>query len=130
MTDARPERVYGILVRDGRVFLAGPADAPALPGGEFRPLAEDRKVELKAHLFDQLGIMATRIWAQGAFAYRNPGEERERFSGFYTVWDWEGDVPPASGQWLDEASVLAAPLVPSLRILLVSVLETLALRTR
>jgi hypothetical protein len=130
VTDARPDCVYGILVRDGHVFLGRYGDHLGLPGGVFRPLAEDRKVELKAHLFDQLGIRATAVWAQGAFLYQHPLEERERFSGFYSVWDWEGDVPPAAGRWLDEPGVSAGIAHPSLRILLISVLATLAVRTR
>jgi hypothetical protein len=130
MTDARPECVYGILVRDGRVFLRRYGDQLAPPGGVFRPLAEDRKVELKAHLFDQLGIRASAVWAQGAFRYQHALEERERFSGFYTVWDWEGEVPPAAGDWLDESAVSTGVAPASLRVLLISVLATLALRTR
>lgn len=129
MTDRRPDRVYGILVREGRVFLAGHGDTLGLPGGVFRPLADDRKVELTAHLWDQLGIDATRIWAQGAFAYRNPDEDGESFCGFYTVWEWDGDVPGGAGEWLDLAAVAVSALVPSLKILLTSVLNTTALRT-
>ena len=129
MTDRRPDRVYGILVREGRVFLAGHGDTLGLPGGVFRPLADDRKVELTAHLWDQLGIEATRIWAQGAFAYRNPDEDGESFCGFYTVWEWEGDVHGGAGEWLDLAAVAVSALVPSLKILLTSVLNTTALRT-
>ncbi|HEX6032318.1 MAG TPA: hypothetical protein VFY90_12875 [Tepidiformaceae bacterium] len=130
MTDRRPDRVYGILVREGRVFLAAQAGELGLPGGVFRPLAEDRKVELKAHLWDQLGIEAGAIWAQGAFDYRAPGEDREYFSGFYTVWDWAGDVPEDAGIWTDVPSLAGTALVPSLKILLTSVLNTQALRTR
>jgi hypothetical protein len=130
VTDRRPDRVYGILVRGGKVFLAQYGGALGLPGGVFRPLAEDRKVELKAHLWDQLGIEATRVWAQGAFLYRNPNEEREQFSGFYTVWEWGGEVDERLGHWLDLEGVAAADLAPSARILLTSVLNTTALRTR
>ncbi|MGH2609516.1 MAG: hypothetical protein ACRDHF_10555 [Tepidiformaceae bacterium] len=129
MTDKRPDRVYGILVEDGRVFLLRVGGKLGLPGGIFRKMAEDRKVELKAHLWDQLGIEATRVWAQGAFAYRNPGEEREEFSGFYSVWEWTGDVPAAMGEWLDPDGVAATSLPPSAKILLTSVLNTTALRT-
>ena len=39
MSDRRPEHVYGILVRDGAVFLAGDGSGVALPGGAFPPLA-------------------------------------------------------------------------------------------
>ncbi|MEX0782605.1 MAG: hypothetical protein WD557_08145 [Dehalococcoidia bacterium] len=129
MTDRRPDRVYGILVRDGRVFLWRHAEGVGLPGGVFRRMAEDRKVELKAHLWDQLAIEATRIWAQGAFTYRNPGEDREMFCGFYTVWEWVGDVPDERGEWLDVEGVTAALLPPSVKTLLTSVLNTTALRT-
>ncbi len=130
MTDRRPDRVHGILVRDGRVFVTRYGEALGLPGGVFRPLAEDRKVELKAHLLDQLGIEATRIWAQGAFAYRNPDEVRAAFCGFYTVWEWDGDLRDGLGEWLDLDGVAACSLPPSVRILLTSVLNTTALRTR
>jgi hypothetical protein len=130
MTDARPDCVYGILVREGNVFLGRYGNELGLPGGVFRPLADDRKVELKAHLFDQLGIRASAVWAQGAFLYRHPLEGRERFCGFYTVWEWEGEVPSDAGRWLDEPAVSALVSHPSLRILLLSVLATLALRTR
>ncbi len=129
MSDRRPDCVYGILVRDERVFLRAYGEQLGLPGGVFRPMADDRKAELRAHLWDQLGIEATAIWAQGAFDYRNPDEERERFSGFYTVWEWRPDVPAASGLWLGSNEVAASPMVPSLRILLLSVLATLAIRT-
>ena len=130
MTDRRPDRVYAIVVRDGRVFLRDCGGVPGLPGGVFRPLAENRKAELKAHLFDQLGIAANAIWAQGAFDYRDPADDHEAFSGFYTVWEWDGEIAPAAGQWFDREAVLASALAPSLRILLLSVLETQALRTR
>ena len=130
MTDRRPDRVYGILVREGEVFLARYGEALGLPGGVFRKMAEDRKVELKAHLWDQLGIEATRIWAQGAFLYRNPNEAGEQFSGFYTVWEWDGDVDEGLGAWLGLEAVAAADLPPSVKILLTSVLNTTALRTR
>lgn len=129
MSDRRPDRIFGILVREGRVFLAHRAGGLALPGGVFRPLAEDRKVELKAHLFDQLGIEATAVWAQGGFDYALPDDDGPRFAGFYSVWEWEGEVPDTAGRWLDEAGVGAAPLPPSLKILLISVLNTHALRT-
>ncbi len=130
MTDRRPERVYGVLVREGRVFLARHGARLGLPGGVFRPMAEDRKVELRAHLWDQLGIEATRVWAQGAFEYRGLGDEGAHFAGFYSVWEWEGDVPPSAGQWLDADGVAVTDLAPPLKILLTSVLNTLALRTR
>jgi hypothetical protein len=131
VTDVRPDRVYGILVRDGRVFLRDCGGRLGLPGGVFRPLAEDRKVELRAHIWDQLGVRATAIWAQGAFAYRDPAEQTEAFSGFYSVWDWDGDVPASAGTWLDGDAVSWHPdLSPSLRILLTTVLNTVAMRTR
>ncbi|HXU24648.1 MAG TPA: hypothetical protein VN697_11515 [Tepidiformaceae bacterium] len=143
MSDRRPDCIYGVLVRDGTVFLsehtavagrqeAGNAGAPvlALPGGIFRPLADDRKAELKAHLYDQLAIMARAVWAQGAFMYQHPLERRPRFSGFYTVWEWDGDVSDELGVWLDADGITASALPPPLRVLLLSVLATLALRTR
>ncbi len=130
MTDRRPDCVYGILVRDGRAFLARYGNELGLPGGVYRPLAEDRKIELRAHLFDQLGIEARAIWAQGAFLYRHPQETQERFSGFYTVWEWTPDVPPEAGTWVDTAGVSTLGVPPSLKILLLSVLATLAVRTR
>lgn len=130
MTDRRPDRVYGMLVREGRVFLRACPGGLALPGGVFRPLAEDRKVELKAHLFDQLAIEARSVWAQGAFDYHHPDEPEPAFSGFYSVWEWDGNISPALGEWLDRDGVTDAPELPaSLRILLLSVLETVALRT-
>ncbi|MCS7296396.1 MAG: hypothetical protein RMK15_04600 [Chloroflexota bacterium] len=129
MRDDRPERVYGILVRQGRAFLLRRGDTYGLPGGEFRPLAEDRKVELRGHLLDQLGIVARTIWAQGAFDYQAPGEDRPRFSGFYTVWEWEGDVPADAGRWVSAAELDDVTLPTSLRILLLSVLTMQALRT-
>jgi|GEM_PF-1119020 len=129
MTDRRPERIYGILVKDGRVFLRREGDSFRLPGGLFPPLADHRKNELKALLYDQLGIIADAIWAQGAFDYQAPGEDRPYFSGFYSVWTWEGEIPPDAGQWLTKQEIMDSNLVPSLRILLYSVLETLALRT-
>jgi hypothetical protein len=129
MTDRRPDCVYGILVRGDRVFLRAMDGHFGLPGGVFRPLAEDRKVELKAHLWDQLGIEARAVWAQGAFEYRNPEEDREKFCGFYSVWEWDGDVPDETGRWLtaDELAMTAVPA--SLRILLFSVLQTQAVKT-
>lgn len=129
MTDRRPDCVYGVLVRDGRVFVRVIDGHFGLPGGVFRPMAEDRKVELKAHLWDQFGIEATSIWAQGAFEYRNPDEDREKFCGFYSVWEWDGDVPDSAGQWMsaDELAMTAMPA--SLRILLFSVLQTQAVKT-
>ena len=142
MSDRRPDCIYGILVRDGAVFLsqhpavagrpeAGSAAAVlAVPGGIFRPLADDRKAELKAHLYDQLAIMARAVWAQGAFMYQHPLERRPRFSGFYTVWEWDGDLSDELGVWLDAEGVTASSLPAPLRVLLLSVLATLALRTR
>jgi hypothetical protein len=128
--DNRPERVYGILVRDHCVYLTSYGDEHGLPGGVFRPLAEDRKVELAEHIRDQLGVEARAIWAQGAFRYRHPLEEAERFSGFYTVWEFEGVLPQGAGAWFDRHTLEDAILPPSLRILLLSVLSTEALRTR
>jgi hypothetical protein len=129
MSDRRPDCVYGVLVREGRVFLRLMDGHFALPGGVFRPMAEDRKVELKAHLWDQLGIEARAVWAQGAFEYRNPDEEREKFCGFYSVWEWDGKVEEREGRWLtaDELAMTAVPA--SLRILLFSVLQTQAVKT-
>ncbi|MEO9254820.1 MAG: hypothetical protein ABI305_04725 [Tepidiformaceae bacterium] len=130
MTDQRPECVYGVLVREQRAFLARSDGGLGLPGGIFRPLAEDRKIELRAHLYDQLKIDARAIWAQGAFLYRHPSEPCERFSGFYTVWEWDGEIAENAGDWLDTDAVTASSLPAALRVLLLSVLATLALRTR
>ena len=129
MSDRRPDCVYGILVRGDRVFLSLTDGHFGLPGGVFRPMAEDRKDELKAHLWDQLAIEARAVWAQGAFDYRNPEEDREKFCGFYSVWEWDGEVPETSGRWLtaDELGMTAVPA--SLRILLFSVLQTQAVKT-
>jgi hypothetical protein len=129
MSDRRPDRVYGILVADGRVFLRETPNGLGLPGGRFAPLADDRKGELRAYLLDQLGIAGRAIWAQGAFDYWDPAEELPAFSGFYTVWEWDGDVPPEDGQWLDAEGVARAGLHPSVQILLTSVLATKALKT-
>ncbi|HEY4668140.1 MAG TPA: hypothetical protein VIH05_00040 [Tepidiformaceae bacterium] len=129
MTDTRPERVYGVLVRDGRVFLADYRGRPGLPGGVFRAMADDRKGELRAHLYDALGIDARAIWAQGAFLYQHPDEMDERFSGFYTVWEWDGEIPQEAGTWEGPTGVASANLPPSLKILLTSVLATQAIKT-
>ena len=131
MTDRRPDRVYGILVKEGEVFLRDcGAGRDGLPGGVFRPLAEHRKVELRAHLYDQLGIEARSIWAQGAFDYQDPAEEGPGFSGFYTAWEWDGEIRPGTGRWAGKDDVVRSELPASLRILLLSVLDTLAVRTR
>ena len=131
MSDRRPERLYGILVRDGRVFMRLDGGRLALPGGPFPPLAEDRKAELSGHISEQLGVTVRTLWAQGAFAYAEPGAGPEAFSGFYTAWDWEGEPPAGGGAWLDAEQVQWAPgIAPSLRILLLSVLDTKAVRTR
>lgn len=129
MTDTRPERVYGVLVRGEKVFLGDYRGKPGLPGGVFREMAEDRKVELRAHLHDALGIDARAIWAQGAFFYQHPDEDEERFSGFYTVWEWEGEIRPEAGTWLGPDGVASADLPASVKILLTSVLATLAIKT-
>ena len=133
MTDRRPDRVYALLVRDGKVFLRaveGTTERYGLPGGVFRPLAEDRKVELRAHLQDQLGIEATKIWAQGGFEYRDAAETEDAFSGFYTVWEWHGDVPRDAGIWIDARTIERVVGLPeSLRVLIFSVLDTVAMRT-
>ncbi len=121
--------MYGILVRDGRVFVRAMDGHFGLPGGVFRPMAEDRKVEVAAHLWDQLGIEASAIWGQGAFVYRNPDEDRERFCGFYSVWQWTGDVPESAGRWLNDSELAMTALPASLRILLLSVLHTRAMKT-
>ena len=142
--DRRPECVYGVLVRDQRVFLTWHDGALGLPGGVFQPLAEDRKVELRAYLADQLGIDARAIWAQGAFDYQHPAEAAPRFSGFYTVWDGfsfhdsrltnAGDSGPnaiatGAGIWLDADGVSDTGLPAPLKILLISVLNTQAVKT-
>jgi hypothetical protein len=131
MSDRRPERIYGVLVREGHVFLRDYGGGRlGLPGGVFPPLAENRKGELRLMLFDQLGIDAQRTWAQGAFDYRDPADEREAFSGFYTVWEWQGEVRPGTGRWVGHGDIAGLPgLAPSLRILLLSILDTVALRT-
>lgn len=129
MSDRRPDRVYGILVRDERVFLVHANGGFGLPGGEFRRLAGDRKVELAAHIHDQLGIEVRSIWAQGAFEYQDPAEQRQWFSGFYSVWEFEGTVPKGSGEWLDARGVAASPLDPRVKILLTSLLDTKAMKT-
>lgn len=130
MTDKKPDCVYGLLIRDRHVFVRSMDGHFGLPGGIFRPMAEDRKVELRAHLWDQLEIEARSIWAQGAFMYRNPDETREKFCGFYSVWEWEGDVSDTAGRWLTEGEIAMTALPSSLRILLFSVLQTQAVRTR
>ncbi|MCC7363572.1 MAG: hypothetical protein IT303_04300 [Dehalococcoidia bacterium] len=129
MTDRRPDRVYGILVRDRRAFVAAYPAGMGLPGGVFPPLADHRKNELTTLLYDQLGVWARSIWAQGAFEYQHPAEDQPWFSGFYTVWEWEGEPRPGTGQWLDEAAVLESGLPAPLRILLLSVLNTQVMRT-
>jgi len=129
MTDRRPDRVYGLLVREGRVFVLRTPSGPALPGGEFRPLAEDRKAELAAHIYDQLGVEVRSIWGQGAFEYRDPLEARPGFSGFYSVWEFEGTIPAGSGEWLDPGGVAASSLDPRVKVLLTSLLDTKAMKT-
>ncbi len=130
MTDRRPDRVYGILVREGALFVRPIAGEYGLPGGVFRPMAEDRKVELRAHLHDQLGIEATNVWAQGGFDYQAPGEERPYFSGFYSVWGWSGEIPASAGSWVTGEALAGMPGLPGpLRTLLLSTLDTVAMRT-
>ncbi len=129
LVDRRPECVYAVLVRDGRVFLTWRDGALGLPGGVFQPLAEDRKVELRAYLADQLGIGARAIWAQGAFDYRHPAQAAKRFSGFYTVWEWTNELKPDCGIWLDAEAVIETELPAPLKILLISVLNTQAVKT-
>lgn len=92
-------------------------------------MAEDRKVELRAHLLDQLGIVARTIWAQGAFYYQGPDDDRPHFAGFYSVWEWDGAVPEHAGRWVCVDDLAQATLPTSLRILLLSVLTMQALRT-
>ena len=101
-----------------------------LPGGEFRELAADRKVELTAHIYDQLGVEARSIWAQGAFDYQDATEDHPHFSGFYSVWELDGAIEARKGVWLDAAAVADAPIPTSLRVLLTSLLDTRAMRTR
>ncbi|MEX2081564.1 MAG: hypothetical protein WEC33_08100 [Dehalococcoidia bacterium] len=129
MSDDRPDRVYGVIVRDGRVFVTHHGIQRGLPGGVFRKLAEDRKVELRAHLATQLGIEARAVWAQGAFFYRHPAEEREYFSGFYSVWEFEGEPSAGAGEWLSADEVRASLMPAPIRILLTSVLNTAASKT-
>jgi hypothetical protein len=131
MPDNRPDRIYGIIVRDGTVFLRRTAGGYGLPGGAFAPLADNRKTELRAHIFDQLGVMAERIWAQGAFDYQDAAEESAAFSGFYTVWKWTGGIPDEAGTWAGREDIAALAGLPgSLKILLLSVLDTVAIKTR
>lgn len=127
--DRRPDRVYGIPVQEHAVYLVRYADGFGPAGGVFAPLAADRKAELQAHLIEQLGIVARRIWAQGAFDYRHPAEGREWFSGFYTVWQWDGDIAERRGIWLGQAQVAALDIAPSLKILLTSIIDTQAIET-
>jgi hypothetical protein len=130
MTDRRPDRVYGIIVRDSRVFLCRYGDHFGLPGGIFRPLAEDRKAEVRGHLLDQLGIMSRAVWAQGAFIYHHPAEEIPQFSGFYTVREWDGGIPGDAGEWFGAEDLAGVNLEPALRVLLLSVMATQAVHTR
>ncbi|MEP7215764.1 MAG: hypothetical protein ABI782_05875 [Anaerolineaceae bacterium] len=127
--DRRPECVYALLVRDQRVFLSWHKGTLGLPGGVFQPLAEDRKVELRAYLADQLGIVSSVIWAQGAFDYQHPAESEPRFSGFYTVWEWANEIEPAAGTWLTADDLPETELPAPLKILLLSVLNTQAVKT-
>jgi hypothetical protein len=129
MSDRRPDRVYGILVQGGHVFVARHDEGVALPGGPFPAMAADRKAELRAHLLDQLGIVGRSIWAQGAFDYQLPSEDRPHFSGFYSVWEWDGHVDDTKGHWLSPDDVAASRLAPSLKVLLASVLGLKAMRT-
>lgn len=129
MSDRRPECVYGLLVRDEQVFVLRTPAGRALPGGEFRPLAADRKAELAAHIHDQLGIEVRSIWGQGAFDYRHPGDDRPRFSGFYSIWEFDGDIPAGVGEWLDARAVAGSALEPRVKILLTSLLDTRAMKT-
>ena len=120
---SQPLRAGGQRAADRRrhLRLARCVDGIALPGGSFPPLAADRKAELRGHLLDQLGIVGRTIWAQGAFDYQRPGDERACFSGFYSVWEWDGEPPEDGGYWLDASEVAASGLPPSLKILLTSV---------
>ena len=127
--DRRPDCVYAVLVREQRVFLAWHDGALGLPGGVFQPLAEDRKVELRAYLADQLRIDARAIWAQGAFDYHHPAQQGPRFSGFYSVWEWKNGIPSEAGVWLDADAVFETELPAPLKILLISVLNTQAVKT-
>lgn len=129
MTDRRPDCIYAILVRDEKVFLRKLANGWGLPGGTFPPMADHRKNELRAFLWDQLGIDSRSIWAQGAFDYQAPGETSARFSGFYSVWEWDGDVPETAGAWAGQEELEQFDLCPSLRVLLFSVLSTETMRT-
>lgn len=129
MTDRRPDCVYGILVRGGKVFLRRTEHGWGLPGGAFPPMADHRKHELRALLWDQLGIDATKIWAQGAFEYQGPGDTQARFSGFYSVWEWEGEVANHPGAWVGQKELGDYSLPAPLRILLFSVVSTEAMRT-
>ena len=127
--DRRPDRVYGIPVQDHAVFLVRYPGGFGPAGGVFAPLAEDRKAEVQAHLVEQLGIVARRIWGQGAFDYRHPEEDREYFSGFYTIWQWDGEIPERRGAWLGQAQLASLDVVPSLKILLTSIVDMHAIQT-
>jgi len=127
--DRRPDCVYAVLVREQHVFLSWHNGALGLPGGVFQPLAEDRKVELRAYLADQLGIDARMIWAQGAFDYQHPAETKARFSGLYTVWEWTKEIDPGVGTWLSADDLPETQLPAPLKILLLSVLSTQAVKT-
>ena len=127
--DRRPDCVYAVLVRDQRVFLSWHEGALGLPGGVFQPLAEDRKVELRAYLADQVGINARAIWAQGAFDYHHPAQPAPRFSGFYTVWEWDNEIVPEAGAWLNSDDLPETELPAPLKVLLLSVLHTEAVKT-
>ncbi|MBN9492953.1 hypothetical protein J0H33_06350 [bacterium] len=93
-------------------------------------MAEDRKAEVRAHILDQLGIMCRAVWAQGAFIYHHPIEEIPQFSGFYTVWTWDGDIPADAGEWLDAGQIAEADIEAGLRVLLLSIATTQAVDTR
>jgi hypothetical protein len=57
-----------------------------------------------------------------------PVDGEPKFSG-YTVWEWTGELPPGAGTWLDAESLAETELPASLRILLLSVLNTQAVKT-
>ena len=73
--------------------------------------------------------MAHRIvWASAA-TVDSQGRPRSRV--LHPFWEWDGEVPEGAGAWVDREQVQWAPgLSPSIRILLLSILDTVAMKTR
>ncbi len=95
-----------------------PDDAPAL-------LALFRDTVRRVNSRDYSPAQVT-AWASDEI---DPVAWAERFSGFYSVWEWEPDVPGGAGRWLTSDEVGASTLPAPVRILLLSVLATLAMKT-